>query len=273
MTVRGRYVDFVGGLAGEGDPEDPRRHAGHYLVRADIPGYDGPSGYERNGIATPAYNDYFIGPATTTVVLGDTTTTTKTRLLDTYGAGDDVVRIGDIVEYELRLGLQEGALDNVFVTDTLPQGLIFEGIANINGDTTAPYSAVSPFVHGDITPADIVVAGNPTSGPTTVTLAIGTLVNPADGNAANDAFIVVYRARVLNLVHPQVNNIGLTNTVAMGYDTATGPATNITDNETINVLQPSLSVAKSAVTAGGDAVLAADEIVTASTPDRSETSS
>jgi len=224
---------------------------------------DGPSVYERNGTATPAYNDYFIGPVTTTVVLGDdTTTTTKTRLLDTYGAGDDVVRIGDIVEYELRLGLQEGALDNVFVTDTLPQGLIFEGIASINGDTTAPYSAVSPFVHGDITPADIVVAGNPTTGPTTVTLAIGTLVNPADGNAANDAFIVVYRARVLNLVHPQVNNIGLTNTAAMGYDTATGPATNITDNETINVLQPSLSVAKSAVTAGGDAVLAADEIVT-----------
>ena len=224
---------------------------------------DGPSVYERNGTATPVYNDYFIGPVTTTLVLGaDTTTATKTRLLDTYGAGDDVVRIGDIVEYELRLGLQEGSLDNVFVTDTLPQGLIFEGIANINGDTTAPYSAVSPFVHGDITPADIVVAGNPTTGPTTVTLAIGTLVNPADGNAANNAFVIVYRARVLNLVHPQVNNIGLTNTVAMGYDTATGPATSITDNQTVNVLQPNLSVAKSAVPAGGDAVLAADEIVT-----------
>jgi uncharacterized repeat protein (TIGR01451 family)/fimbrial isopeptide formation D2 family protein len=223
---------------------------------------DGPSLYERNGTATPAYNDYFIGPVTTTVVLGDDTTTTKTRLLDTYGAGDDVVRIGDIVEYELRLGLQEGTLENAFVIDTLPQGLIFEGIANINGDTTAPYSAVSPFVHGDITAADIVVAGDPTTGPTTVTLTIGTLVNPADGNAANDNFIIIYRARVLNLVHPQVNNIGLTNTVAMGYETATGPATNITDNESINVLQPNLSVATSAVAGGGDAVLAADEIVT-----------
>ncbi|MEJ2392811.1 MAG: SdrD B-like domain-containing protein [Gammaproteobacteria bacterium] len=204
---------------------------------------DGSSAFERNGTAAPAYNDYFIGPVTTTVALGDDTTTTKTRLLDTYGAGDDGVRIGDIVEYELRLGLQEGSLDNVFVIDTLPRGLIFEGIANINGDTTAPYSAVPPFVHGDITPADIVVAGDPTAGPTTVTLAIGALANPADGNDANDAFIVVYRARVLNLVHPQVDSIGLTNTVAMGYDTAA-------------------SVAKSAVPAGGDAVLAADEIVT-----------
>ncbi|MDJ0818452.1 MAG: SdrD B-like domain-containing protein [Desulfobacterales bacterium] len=223
---------------------------------------DGPSVYERNGTATPPYNDYVIGPETTTVVLGDDTTTTKTRLLDTYGAGDDAVRIGDIVEYELRLGLQEGSLDNVFVIDTLPQGLIFEGIANINGDTTAPYSAVPPFVHGDITSADIVVAGNPTTGPTTVTLTIGALANPADGNAANDAFIVVYRARVLDLVHPQVDTIGLTNTVAMSYDTAAGPATAITDNETINVLQPRLAVAKSAVPAGGDAILAADEIVT-----------
>ena len=224
---------------------------------------EGSSAFERNGSAAPAFNDYFIGPVTTTVALGDdTTATTKTRLLDTYGAGDDGVRIGDIVEYELRLGLQEGALDNVSVIDTLPRGLIFEGIANINGDTTAPYSAVPPFVHGDITPADIVVAGDPTAGPTTVTLAIGALANPADGNDANDAFIVVYRARVLNLVHPQVDTIGLSNTVAMGYDTAAGPATNITDDETINVLQPNLAVAKSAVPAGGDAVLAADEIVT-----------
>jgi len=223
---------------------------------------DGPSLYERNGTATPPYNDYFIGPVTTTVVLGDDTTTTKTRLLDTYGGGDDVVRIGDIVEYELRLGLQEGTLENVFTIDTLPQGLIFEGIDNINGDTTTPYTAVSPFVHGDITASDIAVAGDPTTGPTTVTLTIGTLVNPADGDAANDDFIIIYRARVLNLVHAQVNNIGLTNTVAMGYETATGPATNITDNESINVLQPNLSVAKSAVAAGGDAVLAADEIVT-----------
>jgi uncharacterized repeat protein (TIGR01451 family)/fimbrial isopeptide formation D2 family protein len=231
---------------------------------------DGTSIYERNGTAAPAYNDYFIGPATTTVVVGDdtTTTTAKTRLLDTYGAGDDVVRIGDIVEYEVRTGLQEGTLGNVFVIDTLPQGLVFEGIAGINGDTTAPYAAVAPFVHGDITATDIVVAGNPTTGPTTVTITLGDIVNQADGNSANDdftandAFIVVYRARVLNLVHPQVNNIGLTNTVAMGYDTATGPATSITDNETINVLQPNLSVVKSAVAAGGDTILAADELVT-----------
>ena len=54
---------------------------------------DGSSAFERNGTATPAYNDYFIGPATTTVVVDDANTTAKTRLLDTYDAGDDEVRL------------------------------------------------------------------------------------------------------------------------------------------------------------------------------------
>ncbi len=229
---------------------------------------DGPSVYERNGTGAPwlpspgaAYNDYYIGPVTTTVVVGDTTTTTKTRLLDTYGAGDDVVRVGDIVEYELRLGLQEGTYNNVSVTDTLPQGLLFEAIADINGDTSAPYSAVAPFVHSDIPAAAIVVAGDATTGPTTVTMTLGDIVNQADGNAANDVFLIVYRARVLNLVHPQVNNIALTNTAAMGYDTVSGPATTITDNETIDLRQPDLTVAKSSVPVDGS-VVAANQVVT-----------
>ena len=223
---------------------------------------DGASAFERNGTAAPAYNDYFIGPATTTVVVNDVNTTAKTRLLDTYGTDDNVVRIGDIIEYELRLGMQEGTLGNVFVIDTLPQGLAFESIAAINGDTSEPYSAVAPFVHADLTAADIVVTGNPVMEQTTATITLGTIVNQADGNAANDFFIITYRARVLNLVHPQVNNIGLTNTVAMGYDTASGPATNITDNEFIDVQQPNLAVTKSAIADGGDNVLAADELVT-----------
>lgn len=223
---------------------------------------DGASALERSGTATPAYNDYFTGPVTANVVVGDNTATTKTRLLDTYGPGDNVVRIGDIVEYELRLTLQEGTYNNVSVTDTLPQGLIFEEIADINGDTAAPYTAVAPFAHADITAAAIVVAGDAATGPTTVTMTLGDIVNQADGNAANDAFVIAYRARVLNLVHPQVNNIALINTAATGYDTISGPATTITDTETIDVRQPNLSVAKSAVAAGGDTVLDANELVT-----------
>ncbi|KJS32549.1 MAG: hypothetical protein VR64_06500 [Desulfatitalea sp. BRH_c12] len=225
-------------------------------------GIDGASADERNGTRTPAWNDYFIGPVTTTLTIADATTIAKSRLHDTYGPGDANVRIGDIVRYELRMGLQEGSHTNVVVTDTLPQGLAFEGIAEINGDVSLPYAATAPFAHADITAADIVVTGDPAVGPTTFTCTLGNIVNQADNNAANDTFVIVYRARVLNDAHPHVNTLALSNTVRMGYDTASGPAPHQTDSETITVLQPNLTVTKSAVPAGGDAQLAANEIVT-----------
>jgi uncharacterized repeat protein (TIGR01451 family)/fimbrial isopeptide formation D2 family protein len=230
---------------------------------------DGPSGLERNGTGAPwnappgpAYNDYFTGPAVAALVVGDNNTTVKTRLQDSFGAGDDVVRIGDIVEYELRLGLQEGTLVDVQAVDTLPQGLVFEEIVSINGDTAAPYADTAPFLHPDIPATDIVSAGNAATGPTTLTFNLGTIVNQADGILANDFFVIRYRARVLNLVHPQVNTIGLTNTLAMQYTTATVTVTTVAVTERIDVRQPNLAVAKTAVTAGGDAVLDADERVT-----------
>jgi uncharacterized repeat protein (TIGR01451 family)/fimbrial isopeptide formation D2 family protein len=230
-------------------------------VTAQWTSLDGAGVYERTGTGTPPLNDYFTGPVTTTITTGDTTTISKTRLQDTFVTSDANVRIGDIIDYELRLGLQEGSHDNLVVTDTLPQGLIFAGVVSVNGDSTAPYAAVAPFVHADINGTAIAVAGDPASGPTTVTWNLGDIVNQADGSIANDEFVLVYRARVLNEVLPQVNSTPLTNTVQLDYDTVTGPAVQ-TDSETITLLQPNLSVAKSAVASGGDTVLAANELVT-----------
>lgn len=193
-------------------------------VRAEWTGLDGPSDHERTGTGTPAHNDYFTTATAPELVTADNNSIAKTRLTDTYGPLDANVRIGDIVEYELRLGLQEGSHANVVVTDTLPRGLVFEGVVGINGDTSAPYAAAAPFSHADIPAASIVASGDPAAGPTTVTWSLGDIVNTADGNATNDEFVIVYRARVLNAVHPHVNTISLTNTVRMDYDTATGPA-------------------------------------------------
>jgi uncharacterized repeat protein (TIGR01451 family)/fimbrial isopeptide formation D2 family protein len=229
-------------------------------VTAQWTGLDGASAYERNGTATPVYNDYFTAPVTTTLTVADNNTITKTRILDTFGAADANVRVGDILTYELRLGLQEGTHTNVRVTDILPQGLAFEGLVHINGDTAAPYTAVAPFTHADI--AGPVVAGDPVTGPTTVSLNIGDIVNAADGNAANDAFVIVYRARVVNDVHPQLNAITLTNTASLDYDTATGPAPTRQDSEAVTLLQPNLTVSKSATPAGGDTVIVANELIT-----------
>jgi uncharacterized repeat protein (TIGR01451 family)/fimbrial isopeptide formation D2 family protein len=225
-------------------------------------GMDAIDANERTGTGAPAWNDYVTGPATTSATVADTTTLTKSRLTDTYGPADDRVRIGDIVDYELRLGLQEGTLTNVVLSDTLPQGVVFEGIVHINGDTAPAYTAAAPFVHADIPSTAIGVAGDPLTGPTTVTLAIGTLVNAADGNPANNDFVLVYRARVLNQVHPQVDSLALTNSAVMTYDTATGPAAPLTESQTLTLRQPDLAVSKSASAAGGDTVLAAGEMVT-----------
>lgn len=221
-------------------------------------GLDGASIYERTGTATPALNDYFTGPATTTLTSPDNTNITKTRLTDTYGAGDANVRIGDVVEYELRLALQEGLHNNLVVTDTLPQGLQFEGVVSINGDTSSPYNAVAPFVYNNITP---VTSGNPLVGPSTVTYTIGNLTNVADANNANDEFVIIYRARVLDNVHAQVNSTTLTNIAVLNYTPANGAQT---DNSSVSItlLQPGITVTKSAVTAGGDTVLAPNEVVT-----------
>lgn len=219
---------------------------------------DDASTYERTGIASPAYNDYFTGPATTTLTTPDNTNITKTRLTDTYGAGDADVRIGDVIEYELRVALQEGLHNSLVLTDTLPQGLAFEGVVNINGDTSSPYNAVAPFAHNNITP---VMSGNPVTGPSSVTYTIGDLTNIADANNGNDDFVIVYRARVLDNVHAQVNSTTLTNTAVLNYTTASGAQT---DNSSVNVtlLQLGVTVTKSAIAAGGDTVLAPNEVVT-----------
>ncbi|WP_148665435.1 DUF11 domain-containing protein [Sulfurifustis variabilis] len=228
-------------------------------VVAQWTGIDGPSAHERNGTATPAYNDYYTAPVTTSLTTGDNNTAAKARLTDTYGPGDANVRIGDLVEYELRLGLQEGTHGDVVVTDTLPQGLRFEGITSVNGEASAPYGAVPPFAHADLSaPA---VSGDAATGPTILTWNLGDVVNMPNGNGADDAFVIVYRARVLNEVLAQANAIALSNDVTLSYATASGTATR-TAGETITVLQPNLAVTKSAVAAGGDAVIQAGEVVT-----------
>ena len=212
-------------------------------VLADWTSLDGVSADERTGAGCPAItapNDYCSAPIIAVVTTSDNNAVVKTKLSDTFVAGDANVRIGDIVDYELRLTIQEGSTPAVVVRDLLPQGLAFEGVVSINGDIAAPYAAIPPFTHADILAANIVVTGNPATGPSTVTWTLGDIVNAADNNAANDEFVLVYRARVLNLVHPQVASIGLTNTANLDYTTAQGAATTETDNEAITVLQPDL---------------------------------
>ncbi|GMR17910.1 MAG: hypothetical protein BMS9Abin33_0305 [Gammaproteobacteria bacterium] len=231
-------------------------------VFADWTSLDGLNGDERTGDGCPtitAPNDYCAGPAVAASATPDTNAISKTIIGDTWGAADAIVRAGDLVDYELRLQLQEGATPSITVVDTLPQGLIFEEVVSINGDTSAPYSFVSPFSHAAINPP--VVVGDPTTGPTTVTWNVGNVINAGDNNPANDFFVIVYRARVLNNdVLAQVNTLTLDNSADLNYTTGTGTSTR-TDTTTLTVNQPLLAVSKTAVPAGGDNIIEVNELI------------
>ncbi len=233
---------------------------------------DGPDANERDGSAVPVVNDYFTAPATTNTASSDNNTIVKTRLSDTFNAADNIVRIGDIVEYELRLTIQEGTSPAIEVVDTLPKGLMFTEVVSINGDTSANYDQVAPFTHNPILATDIAVLGNAELADTTVTWNIGDVVNVANNNAVDDVFIIVYRAQVLNDdVFLQANPTvpPLINSANFDYTTAAGPAVTENDTETIDLRQPILTVDKTAVPAGGvtvddpaNTIIEADEVIT-----------
>jgi large repetitive protein len=223
-------------------------------VVAQWTGIDGPSDYERDGTdGIGGLNDYVTEAASATVTTPDiNAVVTKERTGDTYGAGGHTVRIGDIVEYTLTVSVPEGTLGNLEVSDTLPQGLKFEGTVSINGNTgPAPYAAVAPFSHTPVPEAN--VAGDPAAGSTTVTWSFGSVTNrPNDGSS--DDFVIVYLARVLNEVFPHSDlSIALTNVVNMSYDTAAGRVTQ-TDDDTIAALQPMLTVTKSSNPVSGSSI-------------------
>jgi uncharacterized repeat protein (TIGR01451 family)/fimbrial isopeptide formation D2 family protein len=221
---------------------------------------DGPDANERNGSGVPPLNDYFnLVSAVTLQTTPDSNVISKIRLSDTFNPADNIVRIGDIIDYELRINLQEGSQPNFVITDTLPPGLVFEETLSINGIST-PFAAVAPFTYSAI--AAPLVVGDPATAPTTVSWSVLNLINPGD-NLANNDFVIVYRTRVLNLALPQINNTPLANTVNLDYTAATGAAPTKTDNEVLDLQQPNLSITKVQVftPTSTDSVIDAGEIV------------
>jgi fimbrial isopeptide formation D2 family protein len=179
---------------------------------------DGDFAYERSGTGV-APNGY-VASDSTTLIIGDSTTFVKVRASDTYTAADANVRIGDLIEYELQLGLQEGTHTNISVTDTLPTGLQYVGMV----------SAIYFGTPGTATP---VVGGQ------TLTWTLGTVTNPSDGNPNNDVLVLRYRARVLNndVFAQTPTSQALTNNATLGY-TVAGNAVTRPSTASVTVLQP-----------------------------------
>ncbi|MDH5324987.1 MAG: hypothetical protein OEZ68_06810 [Gammaproteobacteria bacterium] len=218
----------------------------------------GDSNYERNGSGSPPENDYFTTPASASVSV-PANNIQKTRLTDTYGALDNQVRIGDVVEFELRIQLHEGTSPDVVITDTLPQGLAFAGVVSINGDTLAPYSAAAPLIHDDV--VEVLPIGDPRVGATSFSLNFGTVLNPGDNILTNNEIVVSYRALVLEDVFPHLPSIALINTASLSYTDVIATASHGA-SDTLVLQQPLLNLSKTAAPNNGDTVLDANEVVT-----------
>ena len=203
--------------------------------------------YERTGADGPggALNDYKTAAKTASTTSLDSADLLKTRNTDTYGAGDADVRVGDVITYHLDLTLPEGTTTSAVVTDALPTGLEFVETVSINTDTGTgaggAYVNVAPFTY-----AEIPVANTPTAGATgTLTWTLGTIENDGDNDPGNNVLTIVYRARVRNDVAIAGPTTAAENTASLAYKLAGGAdATPETDNETVTVKQPVLTIHK-----------------------------
>ncbi|WP_237062503.1 hypothetical protein, partial [Microbulbifer zhoushanensis] len=220
---------------------------------------DNTGSLERNGTGTPALNDYFIDGEVAQLTAANDSTIAKNRLSDSFGVADEQLRVGDLIEYELRINLQEGSHPSAVLTDNLPRGLVFEGTLAVNGDSSAPFSPAGAFTHADI--AEPAQSGDPAAGPTTVSWNIADLVNTGDNDASNDEFVIRYLARVLNQdVHPwPASNTPLTNSIDFTRVINGGSAT-LAGSETLDLLQPNLSVAITSSPADGSTLAPGDII-------------
>jgi uncharacterized repeat protein (TIGR01451 family)/fimbrial isopeptide formation D2 family protein len=227
----------------------------------DVPG-------ERSGAGCPAAtapDDYCSDPATATIDSIDPTAISKSVVAYSWDNGgstaaDKTLRVGDTVDYRLSLTLREGETQNVEISDALPNGLVFERVISINGDTTANYSQAGVFSYSAIPAADVPSAGQ--TG--TVTWTLGDITNLVDNDPTNDSFVIEYRARVLNndTLAQTPTTQSLSNSATLSYSLGGVAATPISDSQSISVLQPRLEVSKGASLAAGDTLVDAGETVT-----------
>lgn len=242
-------------------------------VMVDWTSLDGDSDDERDGAGCPtvtAPDDYCAGPAVATAATVDTNNIDKTITADTFDtapwstAVDNVARIGDIITYRLGINLAGGLTQNLVIEDQLPGGMVFVETVSINTVTTAPYSSPSSGAGSNFSYSPIDLVNTPTTGDTgALTWTIGDVVNDPFGDPATDTLEIIYLARVMpDSGIAQTPSTTLTNLVSMDYDTVSGPAATQTDTVDLTVVQPVLAITKTGVAAGGDTVLAADELIT-----------
>ncbi|WP_303906204.1 isopeptide-forming domain-containing fimbrial protein [Thiohalomonas denitrificans] len=193
------------------------------IAVAQWTGLDGADANERDGSdgfgVEP--NDYETAVESTPITVADNTAFAKSVVADSDTAtAVGTLRIGDTVDYQLDISLQEGTTTGVSVSDTLDAGLEFDSIVSINGDTVADYDppasgAGSNFSYNTIPVGSLPSAG--TTGP--LSFPIGDVTNDPLGDATTDTLTIVYRARVATGVLAQSPSTTLNNSAVLTYNT------------------------------------------------------
>ena len=230
-------------------------------VAIDWTSLDGVSLSERTGTGCPtviAPNDYCSTAAVTSTIVDDNNSLNKVVTADSWITGgstslDSNIRVGDSATYQLQISLGEGITNGVMVTDVLPAGLAFDSLVSIS-----PASGAASFSYS--------VVSQPASGDTgTLVWDLGNITNtPSSDNTPVDVLTIEYNVRVLNNTLSQQLSTTLTNTATLSYtDSALAADQNVLQSSaSITLLQPSLTMSKTAVAAGGDTILVAGEVVT-----------
>ncbi|NWF68265.1 MAG: DUF11 domain-containing protein, partial [Chloroflexi bacterium] len=202
---------------------------------------DGSAANERSdGVGTPdgadllnsgALNDYEVNASASFTVgsYGIQKALDSTSLADTAGA---TVAIGEIVTYALTLTLPEGTIPSLTLVDQLPAGMAF-----VSGSVTVDSSGF-----GGSIPNAPIIASLGSSGDD-VTLTFTNISVTADGNAANNSFVVRLQARVLN-------ETGSSSGVVLGNSATLQPGSGpISASGTVNVTvgEPNLTIVKTFV--------------------------
>ncbi|BAM02922.1 DUF11 domain-containing protein [Phycisphaera mikurensis] len=151
-------------------------------LRLTFTSTDGSNADERNGSASPGFNDHFRA-ASASATAGDAFELTK-AVAD--AGGDGGAAVGETLTYTLTLELFEGTTDGVQIADVLPGGVrILDGTVAVAFGT--PGTTTSNTI-----PATVVPSGQD------LLFDLGTVVVPGDGSGSNNTVTITYDAVVEN---------------------------------------------------------------------------
>jgi uncharacterized repeat protein (TIGR01451 family)/fimbrial isopeptide formation D2 family protein len=162
----------------------------------------------------------------------------------THTTGNNVA-IGEVATYKVDITVPEGQALNARLVDTLPTGLAITSIDSITASTGLTSSVGTMATVLATTQAAMVSPGRP------LTVNFGTLTNSDTNDAVAETITIFYRAVVLDDIGNQqvVPAVNLNNSARFTY-TSGGSATR---SAAVTVVEPTLSVSKTASPANADA--------------------